>query len=596
MGIWTAAVACVLCVAAGPVCAGSVLFDFERDEEIALWHDEGTTTLGADKRLERAQRFAASGTHSMRFFTPAWRPEEHGGRRKWPAFEGQAPVTDWSPYDRLVFEAVNATAAPQRLMLFITDSKRPTRRGLIHRETLPPFGHVQAVVGLRRGFAQKKVDPADIQTMHFFTEDPPEDMVLFIDRLVLLEPGEPLPPVPASYLEEFVALQGPGIAATRQGIALAGERMAGAAAGAERIAAWARTETAALAATVSTLEARLGAPDPSVLTLPQDLARIRDQAAALEARLELRLEFEKVRPAVEVKGAPGRGVVVGFADSMTKVLPRAGVPALTVEAKALGMVDHAYIYGCDEHKPADFPHVERAARLLKQAFPDVMVMTTTYDQSYGLDSVINSVDAFCPLTPRFDPARAEKARARGKQVWWYICCGPHHPHANMFVEYPAIEGRLLMGALTAKYRPDGFLYYQISIWNARRPITDGPFTSWDPRSWTSYHGDGSWTCVGPAGTPLATVRLENFRDGLDDYAYVRVLEGTLAEVEADPGLAPERRAWIAQARALLAVPEEVAASRTAYTRDPAVLRRWRNDLAEAIELAGIAPVEPWGAR
>ena len=101
----------------------------------------------------------------------------------------------------------------------------------------------------------------------------------------------------------------------------------------------------------------------------------------------------------------------------------------------------------------------------------VLVMTTTYDQSYGMQSAIKSMDAFCPLTPSFDPAKAAKARAAGKRVWWYICCGPHHPHANMFIEYPAIEGRLLMGAIAARQRPDGFLYYQISIWNSRRPIT-----------------------------------------------------------------------------------------------------------------------------
>ena len=124
--------------------------------------------------------------------------------------------------------------------------------------------------------------------------------------------------------------------------------------------------------------------------------------------------------------------------------------------------------------------MERAAADLKKEFPDVMVMTTTYDHSFGQDSEIQSVDAWCPLTSRFDPERVAGARARGKEVWWYICCGPHHPHANMFIEYPAIEGRLLMGALTTKYRPDGFLYYQISIWNSRKPITGGPFTDWGP--------------------------------------------------------------------------------------------------------------------
>jgi hypothetical protein len=265
------------------------------------------------------------------------------------------------------------------------------------------------------------------------------------------------------------------------------------------------------------------------------------------------------------------------------------------KAKQLGVLDHAYIYGCDEAKPELFPQVQRAAEILKAEFPDVMVMTTTYDHDYGLDSVIKSVDAFCPLTPRFDPDKAAKARSQGKQVWWYICCAPHGPHANMFIECPAIEGRLLMGAMTAKYRPDGFLYYQISIWNSQRPIDSGPFTDWDPRSWTTYHGDGSWTCVGPDGTPLPTIRLENFRDGLEDYAYYRILEATVAKVEASPKRQAEHAEWLEEAKRLLSVPEEVIQSRTEFTNDAAALYHYRNSLAEAIEVAGIEPVYPWGS-
>lgn len=263
------------------------------------------------------------------------------------------------------------------------------------------------------------------------------------------------------------------------------------------------------------------------------------------------------------------------------------------EAKRRGLLDHAYIYGCDE-APADlFPTVERAAARLKQEFPGVLIMTTTYDHTFGEATVIKSVDAWCPLTPRMDLAAADAVRQAGRQVWWYICCGPHHPHANMFIEYPAIEGRLLMGALATRFRPDGFLYYQISIWNSRRPITGGPFTDWDPRSWTTYHGDGSWTAVGPDGTPLATIRLENFRDGLEDYAYARILAATIAKVEADPKLAAARQAWLAKARDLVAVPAELVDNITTWSRDPAVLRQWRNELAATIAQAGIAPVEPW---
>jgi hypothetical protein len=261
--------------------------------------------------------------------------------------------------------------------------------------------------------------------------------------------------------------------------------------------------------------------------------------------------------------------------------------AAYAKAKELGLLDQAYIYGCDEAVADLFPQVQKAAEVLKAEFPEVMVMTTTYDQSYGQKSVIKAMDAFCPLTPSFDAAKAAPARAAGKQVWWYICCGPHHPHANMFIEYPAIEGRLLMGAMTAKYRPDGFLYYEISIWNSRRPIESGPFTDWDPRSWTTYHGDGSWTCVGPGGTPLPTVRLENFRDGLEDYAYVRLLEAAITKVSASPELRAQKSEWLAQAKALLEVPAEVLKNKTEFTRDPAAVYRWRARLAEAIIGAGM---------
>ena len=250
------------------------------------------------------------------------------------------------------------------------------------------------------------------------------------------------------------------------------------------------------------------------------------------------------------------------------------------QAKERGLLKHAYIYGCDEVPTNHFARVEEAAALIKAACPGVPIMTTTYDHSFGMTSGIGSVDAFCPLTPKFDPAQAAAARAAGKQVWWYICCGPHHPHANMFIEYPAIEGRLLMGAMTAKMRPDGFLYYQISIWNSEKPITSGPFTDWEPRSWTTYHGDGAWTCVGPGGTPLPTVRLENFRDGLEDFAYVKILEGLVSKRQAQPATP-----WLAEAKAALAVPESLVKSMTEYSRDHDALYAWRNRIAELIERA-----------
>ena len=247
------------------------------------------------------------------------------------------------------------------------------------------------------------------------------------------------------------------------------------------------------------------------------------------------------------------------------------------EAKARGLLDHAYIYGCDEIATNFFPMIRLAVKELKAAFPGVPISTTAYDDEFGVGTPLDVMDWFTPLTPKFDKAKAAASRAAGHQVWWYICCGPRAPHANMFIECPAIEGRLLMGAQATRMQPDGFLYYQISIWNSKRCITSGPFTDWDPRSWTKYHGDGSWTCVGPDGRPLPTIRLENFRDGLEDYAYSRLLRERLAARAGNPD------EWCRKAKALLDVPGDVMESMTNYTGDPAAVYRWRDSMADLIE-------------
>ncbi len=247
-------------------------------------------------------------------------------------------------------------------------------------------------------------------------------------------------------------------------------------------------------------------------------------------------------------------------------------------AKRNGILDHAFIYGCDEAPKDTHDQVQRAVKILKEEFPGVPIFTTAYDHEFGVNTSLACMDWFTPLTPRYDAAKAAVARKEGRQVWWYICCGPRAPYANMFIEHAAIEGRLLMGAQTTRMRPDGFLYYAIAIWNGAQVIQGtSAFTDWTARSWTTFHGDGSWTCCGPGGMPLATQRLENFRDGLEDYAYALELERRLKACP-DPNCA-----WAKEARRLLAVPKDVMDTMSNYTDAPEKLLAWRNAMADLIE-------------
>lgn len=236
------------------------------------------------------------------------------------------------------------------------------------------------------------------------------------------------------------------------------------------------------------------------------------------------------------------------------------------KARELGLLDHAYFYGCDEVSSNYFSNISWALAQLKREFPGVPLSTTAYDRGFGVGTPLADMDWFTPTTDMYekDFAKVPASRKAGHQVWWYIACGQQAPRANLFVEGQAIEARQLMGAQAVKYRPDGFLYYQVSIWNSLACI-EGPdtFTTWNPRSWTRFHGDGSWFCCGPDGRPCATVRIENFRDGLEDYAYAR-------EYERVTGKSAE-------------VPPDVCNTVWQYTDDPAAVYAWRDRLAEAIE-------------
>ena len=101
---------------------------------------------------------------------------------------------------------------------------------------------------------------------------------------------------------------------------------------------------------------------------------------------------------------------------------------------------------------------------------------------------------------------------------------------------------------------------------------------------------------GPDGTPLPTIRLENFRDGLEDYAYFRILEAIVRRREATGGV-PDAAAtaWLAAAKAALVVPDTLVRSMTEYSRDPAQLHAWRERLGDLIDQSGIADTDPWAA-
>jgi len=200
------------------------------------------------------------------------------------------------------------------------------------------------------------------------------------------------------------------------------------------------------------------------------------------------------------------------------------------ELRKRGLTKYAFLYGYDEIPPNAFAWARKSYRRFKERYPDVKMATTAKDFTYGAPDGLPDVDIFTPLTADYNLKAVEEARTRGKDVWWYICIVPHHPYANWFIEYSALEPRLLWW-MTYQNKVTGFLYYFMDFWpNQKAPmhITGSNKTDWVPRSWDTANGDGSLFCAGPDG-PITTIRFENIRDGIEDHELLTMLAKKLGD-------------------------------------------------------------------
>jgi hypothetical protein len=306
---------------------------------------------------------------------------------------------------------------------------------------------------------------------------------------------------------------------------------------------------------------------------------------------------------------------VGFPD--TPQQRRAEVAQVRSYAQLLknrGWLQAAYIYGFDEIRPEDYPKLREMYGAMREAVPGLPRACTVAPN----DALKGYVDIWVPLTAAYDHLEALRCRAAGDQVWWYICCAPHHPYANWFIDYPATEPRLLFW-MNWKYGVNGFLYYALNMWQSNR-MADGlpgylvphgdaaaraaiaagkrwPEVPWNTFTYDRYNGDGHLMYPGPNGKPISSLRLECIRDGIEDYEYFHLLAELTAAVAppawstppgrggGSAGGAPPDRYFvmIRRARQLLGVDASVVNSLTEYTDDPEAIQRARRALGEQIQ-------------
>ena len=255
---------------------------------------------------------------------------------------------------------------------------------------------------------------------------------------------------------------------------------------------------------------------------------------------------------------------------------RQWVSAYYDHIRAKGWMKQDYFFLIDEPGRVTEEMAE-ACRFLHQVEPQIRIMCTVPVDAPEQDTI----DIWVPLTPAYNQETADRARSSGDEVWWYVCV-ELAPYADVLLTSPAIDGRLLPW-MNFRYGSTGLLYWGVNYW------ADGVFSR-EPGS-TRCHfarqngatGDGYLLYVDPAEPrrPLRTTRLDNLRDGVEDYDYLCLLRDRLAALRQHGD--SRQAALCREAEAALQIPPTVITSMTEYTKNPELLYQHRARVAELLE-------------
>lgn len=237
-------------------------------------------------------------------------------------------------------------------------------------------------------------------------------------------------------------------------------------------------------------------------------------------------------------------------------------------------LEKGFFYVVDEPaEPADFDKLRHRARKIQaiekraritapfNGSPRERSGQSTYERMDGL------VNLWCPLSSALDVEAQSQRAARGDDSWWYVCCVPRHPRANLMIHWAGAAHRVLFWQ--QKQRGiNGFLYWSAIYWDPQ--LTRDPWTNMRTYEFggRGAYGDGSLVYPGDRvgiNGPVTSIRLELLRDGVEDFDYLTLFEKARGR-EA-------MRTLIARATTDL----------NTYTTDPEVLDALRREMADALE-------------
>lgn len=265
---------------------------------------------------------------------------------------------------------------------------------------------------------------------------------------------------------------------------------------------------------------------------------------------------------------------------------------------------NAFFYAFDELNPSDSAALQKLITrhdIIESIWPQLNTLTTGEPLRYP--SYENHLDIWAGKVPNYityTQPKVDALRAKGNQFWLYVT-GYAPPYCNLQINEPGIEHRMLYWQ-TFLYRTEGFLHWGLNVWphyRAPNPWLTGmtapavydrwPNRAWDDSGWLGqyYVKGGGYLMYPGLNGPLPSIRLEQMRDGIEDWEYLNIL-GKQKSANVWDGLigraiaANVSSSIISNAKTAADI-SSVVQSMTVYSSDPTVMENKRIQVGNAID-------------
>ncbi|HOX38923.1 MAG TPA: DUF4091 domain-containing protein [Candidatus Brocadiia bacterium] len=241
----------------------------------------------------------------------------------------------------------------------------------------------------------------------------------------------------------------------------------------------------------------------------------------------------------------------------------------------------------DEPHEREYPEYKKRADEIRAKFPGLKIAMTEppRPEARGLFD-------FWILEPSAQREEwVKQARARGEQVWWYLCQlpindlypGAIHRCPGVVVDRPAIDHRVIYW-LAYKYGIDGVSFWAIAGWPAgweKWPGEPWPVNERSKYPYSGQHNANGFLCYPYKDALIPSMRLKSLRDGMEDYDMLTML----AEIRSrhQTGGGKDAGGVMEEVERMLAIPAEVAVGLRYFNKDHAALTSAREKLAGMIE-------------